>query len=137
MRVDIYITTRWHGNFGNGCGEYGIVLQVIQNGEPKTKEHYAGWSNLPYQKLAVRAVTDAIQCMTTPCDVVIHIDNVYVEGIINFKELTQKYYELWETFFDAAQRMTSVKAVREKRHEYTSYIKQELARGEFTTIEDR
>ncbi len=137
MRVDIYITTRWHGNFANGSGEYGIILQVMQNGEPRTKEHYAGWSHLPYQKLAVRAVTDAMQCMTAPCDVVIHTDNVYVESIINSGKSGGKYIELWESFFDAAKEMTSITVVREKRHEYASYIKQELARGKFITIEDR
>lgn len=137
MKVDIYITTCWHGNFAKGSGGYGIALCLADGKRQGVKEHYAGWDSLPYQKLAVRAAADAIQYMTAPCDVVIHTDNPYVEGTVNSGKPGGKYAVLWETFFEAAGRMQSVKAVREKHHEYTMRLRQGLAQGNYITMEDR
>lgn len=42
MKIDIYIITLWKGtNFAKGSGAYGILLEVVKDGTPYTKEHYA------------------------------------------------------------------------------------------------
>lgn len=65
MKVDIYIITLWKGtNFAKGSGAYGILLEVVKDGTPYTKEHYAGWENLSYPKLQLRAVVDALSYLT-------------------------------------------------------------------------
>lgn len=81
MKIDIYIITLWKGtNFAKGSGAYGILLEVVKAGTPYTKEHYAGWENLSYPKLQLRAVVDALSYVTRPCDIKIHIDSGYVTG---------------------------------------------------------
>lgn len=137
MKVDIFITTKWKGNFAKGKGSYGIILQVEQNGNPITKEHYAGWDNLSIQKLQVRSVTEAIQYITRPCDVVIHTDSFYIVFVIDEKNTNGKYQELWETFFDASNDMKSIKVELDGHHEYASYIKRKLSEGNYSTITDR
>ena len=133
MKVDIFITVEHRGNF-ESCA--GIVLQVMGEKGPVTKEHYAGWSGISYQKLNVRAATEAIQYMQVPCDVVIHTNNQYVQYVIESGETSGKYRELWLQFFAAYNRMKSVRVERESRHEYDSYLRRELEKGEYTTIKD-
>lgn len=110
---------------------------MIRNGEPATKEHYAGWNGISYQKLNVRAAVEAIQYITEPCDVVIHTDNQYVQGVVGFRQTNGKYKELWLQFFAACNRMKSVRVERESKHEYTRYLKQEIAKGRFTMVKDK
>lgn len=137
MRVDIFITTDFAGNFASCAGAYGIMLQVMKDGRPVTKEHYAGWSGISYQKLNVRAAVEAIQYVTVPCDVVIHIDNAYVQGVAESQKTQGKYKELWLQFFAACNRMKSVRVERESKHEYTRYLKKEIARERFTVVKDK
>lgn len=137
MTVDIFITTTFKGNFADCTGAYGIILQLMVSGTPKTKEHYAGWSGLSYQKLNIRAAAEAINYMQTPCDVVIHTDNPYIESVIKTGDHGGKHNDLWLDFFAARNRMKSVTVKREKHHEYDSYLRNELRKGNYTTVEDR
>ena len=64
MKIDIYIITLWKGsNFAKGSGAYGILLEVVKDGTPYTKEHYAGWENLSYPKLQLRAAVGTGQAL--------------------------------------------------------------------------
>lgn len=136
MTVDIFITTTFKGNFACCTGAYGIILQLMVNGTPKTKKHLAGWSGLSYQKLNVRAVAEAMGYMQAPCDVIIHIDNPYIESVIKSGGADGKYGTLWLDFFAARNRMKSVTVKREKHHEYASYLRNELKKENYTIVAD-
>ena len=137
MKVDIFITTIWSGNFAEGTGAYGILLQVVQGDKPVTREHYAGWSRTSIQKLNARAAAEALNYMTISCDVVIHTDNTYVEHVAQTGETNGKYGDIWLMFFAAKNRMKSVTVVRDSEHEYAGYLKRELEQGKYTIINDK
>lgn len=137
MKVDIYITTTFHGDFKRGNGAYGIILSTMLCGKEKIKQHYAGWDGISRQKLNVRAVTEAIQYINMPCDVVIHTDSPYVQYVIENGNTNGSFIELWTSFFAVRNRMKSVKVEREARHKYRSHLRLKLAEGRHTTINDR
>ena len=100
MRVDIYITSQFTGRVTRGHGVYGIVLVTEINGKKYAKAHMAGWNDISYQKLSARAVVDAIQCMNTSAQVVIHLDNAYAEHMAKKGSADgNAYSELWSTFY--------------------------------------
>lgn len=91
MRVDIYITSQFTGRVTRGHGVYGIVLVTEINGKKYAKAHMAGWNDISYQKLSARAVVDAIQCMNTSAQVVIHLDNAYAEHMAKKEVLMETH----------------------------------------------
>lgn len=137
MKVDIYITTIFRGNFAEGSGAYGIVLQVKNGNEPVTKEHYVGWSGISCQRLNARAAAEALNYMTAPCDVVIHTDSQYIQYVAGCGERAGKHRDVWESFFNAGKRMKSVSVVAEGEHEYSNYLKCRLKQGTYKTVKDK
>ena len=137
MNVEIFVTTKFSGKVTNGKGAYAIALRL--EGKPETaKIHVAGWRNLSYQKLNTRAVVDAIQCMVAPAHIVLYIDNLYAEHMI--EKGTAKgnaHQELWNTFFEIAEHMESVKVIRDVKHLYSERLIQEINAGGYSVIEDR
>lgn len=137
MKIDIYIKTKWKGTFSQGEGAYGIVLQILKNGTPYTKEHYAGWENLSLPKLQLRSVVDAIAYVNRPCEICIHTDSAYVTGTWSSKNNNGKYMELWETFKKSVEKMEKVELELDGKHEYASYLKRKLDEGGYPTIKDQ
>ena len=124
MKVDIFIQTTFKGNFAKGEGAYGILLQVMRGGIPKTKEHYAGWSGTTCQRLNIRAAAEALNYMTIPCDVIIHTGSCYVKSVADSGDPKGRNEDVWMAFFAARNRMESVTIQQEGRHEYSAYLKQ-------------
>lgn len=137
MRVDIFIQTTFKGNFAKGDGAYGILLQIMRGGVPKTKEHYAGWSGTTRQRLNVRAAAEALNYMTVPCDVILHTGSCYVKSVAESGETRGKHQDIWLAFFAARNRMKSVTIVQEGRHEYSAYLKAELEKKKYTVVCDK
>lgn len=137
MKVDIFIQTTFKGNFAKGIGAYGILLQTMRGGVPRTKEHYAGWSGATCQRLNVRAAAEALNYMTVPCDVTIHTGSCYVKSVAESGETKGKHQDIWMAFFAARNRMERVTIVQESRHEYSAYLKRQLAKGDYTIICDK
>lgn len=137
MNVDIYITTRFSGDFKSGNGAYGIVLSTMLRGKEEIKEHYAGWDGISRQKLNVRAAMEAINYIHTPCDVVIHTDSPYVQYVIENGNTNGKFPALWLSFFAARNRMESVKVELEPKHKYHLHLQLGLEKENYSTINDR
>ncbi len=138
MRVDIYITSQFTGRVMRGHGVYGIVLVTEINGKKYAKAHMAGWNDISYQKLSARAVVDAIQCMNTSAQVVIHLDNAYAEHMAKKGSADgNAYSELWSTFYKKSKEMEQVKVERCSKHEYTEYLHQRMRERQYTVMEDR
>ena len=138
MRVDIYITTKFQGKFSSGRGDYAILLDTVVNEKHYKKIHLAGWKGLSFQKMAARAAVEAIQCMTEPSDVVIHIDLPYALNVMKSGNAKGKAHEgLWSIYFDAAGRMESVDVKWDKDHKYRSRMLQQMVCGGYAVFEDR
>lgn len=137
MKVDIFIQTTFKGNFAKGEGAYGILLQIMRGGIPKTKEHYAGWSGITRQRLNVRAAAEALNYMTTPCDVTIHTGSCYVKSVAESGDPKGRHKDIWMAFFAARNRMESVSIQQEGRHEYSAYLKTELEKKKYTVVCDK
>lgn len=137
MKVDIFIQTNFKGSFAKGEGAYGILLQTMQGGIPRTKEHYAGWSGTTPQRLNIRAAAEALNYMTAPCDVTIHTGSCYVKSVADSGDHKGKHKDIWMAFFAARNRMKSVTIQQEGRHEYSAYLKNRLAKGEYTMVCDK
>ena len=102
------------------------------------KAHMAGWNDISYQKLSARAVVDAIQCMNTSAQVVIHLDNAYAEHMAKKGSADgNAYSELWSTFYKKSKEMEQVKVERCSKHEYTEYLHQRMRERQYTVMEDR
>lgn len=138
MKIDIYIITLWKGtNFAKGSGAYGILLEVVKDGTPYTKEHYAGWENLSYPKLQLRAAVDALAYVTRPCEVKIHMDQGYVTGAWESKCNNGKYMGLWDSLKQRVEKMDNVEIVLDGKHEYASYLTKQLEAGNYPAIKDQ
>lgn len=138
MRVDIYITSKFHGKITKGNGVYAVLLDTVLQGKHCQKLHIAGWKGLSFQKLAVRAAVDGIQYMTTPSDVVIHADSPYAVNVMQSGKADGKKYEgLWRTYFEVAARMKSVEVIFEKEHEYRVKLLERIARGGYPVAQER
>lgn len=128
MKVDIYIITLWKGtNFAKGSGAYGILLEVVKAGTPYTKEHYAGWENLSYPKLQLRAVVDALW----------HMSQDHVTGAWESKCNNGKYMGLWDSLKQRVEKMDNVEIVLDGKHEYASYLTKQLEAGNYPAIKDQ
>lgn len=83
-KIDIYIETKYEGNFANGKGTYFIVLEIMdKDNNPHTKEHFGGYKETTNNRLCIHAVISALKCMKKACEIEIHISNAYVAGSIN------------------------------------------------------
>lgn len=137
MKVDIYITTEFRGDFKCGEGAYGIVLSTMLRGKEETKEHYAGWKDISRQKLSVKAAVEALEYVNMPCDVAIRTDSPYVKYVAESGNTNGNFPALWLTFFAARNRMKSVTVEVETRHKYQSLLEKGLEKGNYTVIRDR
>lgn len=137
MKVEIYITTKFHGRVSKGSGAYGIALRL--EGRPETaKVHVAGWRGLSYQKLNARAVVDAIQCITAPVPVHIYLDNAYAAAMIEKGNAEgNAHQELWETYFETAAKLQEVTVERVAEHEYKKKLLQGINAGGYPVVEER
>lgn len=137
MKVEIYITTKFHGRVSKGSGAYGIALRL--EGRPETaKVHVAGWRGLSYQKLNARAVVDAIQCITAPVPVHIYLDNAYAAAMIEKGNAEgNAHQELWETYFKTAAKLQEVTVERVAEHEYKKKLLQGINAGGYPVAEER
>lgn len=138
MRVDIYITSKFHGKIASGDGVYAVLLDTVISGKHYQKLHIAGWTGLSFQKLAVRAAVEGIRCMTAPSVVVMHVDSPYAVNVMQSGKADGKKYEaLWSTYFKAAERMESVEVIFEKEHEYRAKLLERIAKGGYPVVQDR
>lgn len=136
-KVEIFITTKFHGRLAEGSGAYGIVLRL--EGRPETaKVHVAGWRGLSYQKLNVRAVVEAVQCVTAPVPVKIYLDNAYAAAMMEKGSAGgNAHRELWDTYYEAAARLETVTIERVKDHPYREKLLQKINAGGYPVVEER
>ena len=137
MKVEIFITTKFHGKVSKGSGAYGIAIRL--KGRPETvKIHIAGWKGLSYQKLNARAVVEAIQYITAPVPVHLYLDNAYAAAMIEKGSAEGNAHRgLWETYFETAARLEVVTVERITEHEYKKELIRRIGAGGYPVIEER
>lgn len=142
QKVDIYIEQIYSGNFKNGEGRFSIVLEIIREGTPITKEHFRGYKGTSKQRLGILACIEALKCMKEACEIQIHIDCPYVSGSISFLEKWQKEgwenrknKDLWMKYIELSSKHL-VTVVNEKHNQYSPAMKVQLGMKELVLIED-
>lgn len=137
MRVDIYITSKFYGKIAKGNGVYAVLLDTVLQGKRYRKVHVTGWKGLSFQKLAARAAVDGIRYMKAPCEVVLHVDSPYAVNVMKSGIADGKKHEtLWKAYFEAAERMKTVKVIFEKEHMYRTKLLKRIAIGEYPVMND-
>lgn len=138
MRVNIYITTKFHGRIQCGSGTYAILLEVVMNGKTYYKTHVSAWKELSFQKLAVRAMVEAVHYMNTPSQLVIQCDSPYAVNAANSGTADGKKHEtLWREYFDTVSQMEKVSVIFKKEHKYRKNLLRNISKGGYPVVKDR
>ena len=117
MKVNIYITTKFHGKIPCGTGTYAILLEAVISGKAYRKIHVSAWKELSFQKLAVRALVEAVHYMNEPSQLVIQCDSPYAVNVTNSGTADGKKYEkMWREYFTMTARMEKVTVIFNKEH---------------------
>lgn len=137
MKVEIYITTNFHGKVSRGSGAYGIVLRLA--GRPDTaRYHITGWRGLSYQKLNVRAVVEAIGYITEPVSALMYLDNAYAVTMIKKGDARgNAHRELWERYYETAAGLKEITVERIREHEYRRELIKRISSGGYLVKEER
>lgn len=143
QKVDIYIDQVYSGNFKNGEGKYSIVLEVIKDGQPVTKEHFRGYKGTSKNRLPLLACIDALKCMKVACEIKFHVDSPsYIIGSLSFlekwkKEGLEKHKnaDLWEKYMALADKHL-ISFEQEKHNQYTPAMRFQIGVKEIAMIED-
>ena len=91
MHVDIFTDGAARGN-PDGPGGYGAVLRYTNvEGKVFEKELSCGYKLTTNNRMELRAVIAALECLTKPCEVTIYSDSQYV-----VKAFTEKWLEGWK-----------------------------------------
>ena len=138
MKVNIYITTKFHGKIPCGTGTYAILLETVIGGKMYRKIHVSAWKELSFQKLAVRALVEAVHYMNEPSQLVIQCDSPYAVNAANSGTADGKKYEkMWREYFTMTARMEKVTVIFNKEHKYRKYLLRQISKGGYRTKTDK
>lgn len=138
MKVNIYITTKFHGRIPCGTGTYAILLETVIDGKMYRKIHVSAWKELSFQKLAVYALVEAMLCMSKSSQLVIQCDSPYAVNAANSGTADGKKHEvLWREYFTMASRMEKVTVIFNKEHKYRKYLLRQISKGSYRTKTDK
>lgn len=138
MKVNIYITTKFHGKIPCGTGTYAILLETVISGKAYRKIHVSAWKELSFQKLAVRALVEAVHYMNEPSQLVIQCDSPYATNAANSGTAEGKKHEvLWREYFAMATQMEKVTVIFNKEHKYRKYLLRQISKGSYRTKTDK
>ena len=91
MHVDIFTDGAARGN-PDGPGGYGAVIKYVNSeGKLFEKELSAGYKLTTNNRMELRAVIAALECLNRRCEVTIYSDSQYV-----VKAFTEKWLEGWK-----------------------------------------
>ena len=141
-KIDIYIEQIYSGNFKNGEGKFSVVLEVIKNDKPITREHYKGYKGTTKNRLPLLACIEALKYIKQPCEIEIHIDSPYMTASIRLldgwiKDGIEKHKnaDLWQKYIELAEQHL-ITITQEKRNQYSPAMKVQLGIKEILLIED-
>lgn len=141
-KIDIYIEQAYSGNFATGQGKFSVVLEVIKNDQPVTREHFKGYKNTTKNRLPILACIEALKYIKKPCEIEIHIDSPYMAASIRLLDRwtkegldNHKNADLWKKYIELAEQHL-ISITQEKRNEYSPAMKIQLGVKEILMIED-
>lgn len=138
MKVNIYITTKFHGRIPCGTGMYAILLETVIDGKIYRKIHVSAWKELSFQKLAVRALVEAVRYMNEPSVLIIQCDSPYAVNAANSGTAEGKKHEvLWREYFGITSQMEKVTVIFNKEHKYRKYLLRQISKGGYRTKTDK
>lgn len=136
--VDIYVATR--GGMSAHNGRYGYVVEYITpSAFTSTREGFGKEEETTAQRLTLHALVEALGHLKEPCDVTLHVPEVFVRSSImngqaaaweanNFyteKGATVKNAPLWQLFLNKARPHT-LRVDPDGQHGYLSWLKGEM-----------
>lgn len=138
MKVNIYITTKFHGKIPCGTGTYAILLETVIDGKMYRKIHVSAWKELSFQKLAVRALVEAVRYMNEPSVLIIQCDSPYAVNAANSGTAEGKKHEvLWREYFGVTSQMEKVTVIFKKEHKYRNNLLRMISKGGYRTKTDK
>ena len=142
QKIDVYIEQIYSGNFKNGEGRFSVVLEVMKDGKPITREHYRGYKGTTKNRLPLLACIEALKHIKKACEIEIHIDSPYMvastrllDGWVKEGLEKHKNADLWKKYLDLAEQHL-ITISQEKRNEYSPAMRVQLGMKELCMIED-
>lgn len=83
MEVNIYIKTRWCGNYGNGTGKaVGYIEYIDRKGEIHLKSVETVWEGNTKNELELKACLSGLRPLKKKCKVNLYIESTYIENAL-------------------------------------------------------
>lgn len=96
-KVRVFTETIFHGSFGNGRGEYYILLECIdKNGVPRTKEKYARYKNKTKNEVELIALTEILKSFKRKCEIELHMKKGFISETIKAGRMKKWQQENWK-----------------------------------------
>ena len=93
---------------------------------------------MSFQKLAVRALVEAIHYMNEPSQLVIQCDSPYAVNVANSGIADGKKHEkMWREYFTTASQMEKVTVIFNKEHKYRKYLLRQISKGGYQIQKDK
>lgn len=95
--INVYIDMLYAGALASGSGTCSIVLECRRrDGEIATAEHFARWTDTTRNRLAIRAVIEALSHVTVPCRIRMFINNPLLTTAVNEGRLIMWMENEWK-----------------------------------------
>lgn len=96
-KVRVFTETIFHGSFGNGHGEYYIVLECIDaKGVPRTKEKYAQYQNKKKNEVELMALIEILKSFNRKCEIELHMQKGFVSETLKAERIKKWQQENWK-----------------------------------------
>lgn len=142
QKIDVYIETKFEGSFANGTGTYALILEVIKDNIPYTKNHAGGYLETTNHRLDIYTVIHALKCIKEPCEIEIHIYSPYVVGTINNHKPRAwsgsgwkngksevKNADIWEEYLKHSEQHL-ITATCDKRTNYSDVLRADIKKNQ-------
>ena len=138
-KVRVFTETFFHGSFGNGRGEYYILLECTRSEVPITKEKYAMYENKTKNEIELIALIEVLKSFVRKCEIELHMKKSFISETIKAGRLVKwqqdnwknkkgediKNSALWKEYLELSKGH-EIRIVAEKESEYSRAMRLQL-----------
>ena len=95
-KVRVFTETFFHGSFGNGRGEYYILLECTRSEVPITKEKYAMYENKTKNEIELIALIEVLKSFVRKCEIELHMKKSFISETIKAGRLVKWQQDNWK-----------------------------------------
>lgn len=136
----MFTETFFHGSFGNGRGNYYIVLEYKgKNGELHTREKYKQYNEKKKNEVELLALIEMLNSFTRKCEIELHMQKGFISETIRVGRLKTwqmnnwknkkgeriKNSALWQQYLELSEGH-QITIVTEKESEYAGAMRLQL-----------